>query len=353
MFLRKTSDLHMHLNGSFSMAYLEMLAMRNHCVEEFTKLKQLREEYQVMLKQGINERSFAGYVNLIWAQFGAIHKIVQTLDDIREGTIDVVGSSKARYLEIRTTPKIMPGASPENNYVTAFVNGLVAANAKYEGKKVARGILSIDRTVHNLDDARDLIDVVVAEKNDSGMLIGIDLSGNPLAKRVLTGEQLGEAIQYALYNQIGVALHVGEVDTQIEKDDVDHMLKALIVWRDQQPPSDRNHFHGRVRLGHGIHFTEDQRTTIRNAQIPIEICPSCHEQLNWWNRNAPHPVTNIYSFWRDPVVSGTDDEIIFRGAAKKENRRLLKMLGFEKDHDKEEAREHQSQFRFSHNRVPR
>lgn len=345
MFERKASDLHMHLNGSFSLDFLRQMAEKNNAAAEFIKLREAREEYNKLLAQesaqGVHDKSIA----LIWTQFALIHKIMNTLADIQQGTINVIEVSKAKYMEIRTTPKAMDGASWEK-YVDAFLSGLEEGNKKCEGKKIARGLLSLDRTIHTEKLSYEIIDRVILEKKRNGLLVGIDISGNPLGERKLTGEGLAAVLIYALKKDIGIAIHIGEADTSTEMNDVNIILGVLTSWSKQS--SLGNCFQGKVRLGHAIFLTEAQRSAIKTLQLPIEVCLSCHEKLNWWNKNKPHPVTRIYQIWKDPVVVGTDDEMIFGGNVKEENHTVLEMLGYPKDEKADEAMIHQSKFRFSH-----
>jgi adenosine deaminase len=345
MFERKVSDLHMHLNGSFSLDFLKQIAEKNNAVAEFIKLKEVRDEYNKLVAQesakGVHDKSIA----LIWTQFALIHKIMKTLADIQQGTVNVIEVSKAKYMEIRTTPKDMDGASWEK-YVDAFLNGLEEGNKKCESKKIARGLLSLDRTIHTEKLSYEVIDRVVLEKKRTGLLVGIDLSGNPLGERKLTGAGLAAVLIYALQKDIGVAIHIGEADTATEMNDVNIILDVLTSW--SKKSSSGNCFQGKVRLGHGIFLTQAQRSAIKALQLPIEVCPSCHEKLNWWNKSKPHPVTRIYQMWKDPVVVGTDDEMIFGGNVKEENYTVLEMLGYPKDEKADEAMAHQSKFRFAH-----
>jgi adenosine deaminase len=267
------------------------------------------------------------------------------LADIQQGTINVIEASKARYMEIRTTPKAMDGTSWEK-YVDAFLSGLKEGNKKCHGEKIARGLLSLDRTIHTEKMSYEVIDRVVSEKKRDGLLVGIDISGNPLGERKLTGEGLAATLLYALKKDIGLAIHIGETDTSAETNDINIILDILTSWKKQSSLS--TPFQGKVRLGHGIFLTEAQRSAIKALQLPMEVCPSCHEKLNWWNKSNPHPVTRIYQLWKDPVVVGTDDEIIFGGNAEEENHTVLEMLGYPKDEIEDEALIHQSKFSFAH-----
>lgn len=344
MLARKTSDLHLHLNGSLSESFLEKLAKKNNAMPEFLKLIKIRQEYAQLLADASSKELQDQSIKLIWKQFELIHSIVKSLDDIQQGTVNVVEVSKARYLEIRTTPKPMNHFSWEH-YAAAFVNGLAEANQVQNGSKIARGLLSLDRTYHDLKAAYAVVDFVAAEKAKSGLLVGIDISGNPKALRKLTGDDLTEIVLYALSKNIGVAIHIGEVESELEKSDVNLLLQALAAWSKTIP--EKNPFAGRVRLGHGIFLTDAQRELIKQLQIPIEVCPSCHKKLFWWKESNPHPVTRIYSLWKDPVVTGTDDEMIFGANAKEENAAILEILGYPKNQKKAEARIHQATFRFS------
>lgn len=91
-----------------------------------------------------------------------MHKIIQNLTDISEGVVDVVEGSKAKYLEIRTTPKEMAHET-RDKYIDSFVFGLLQANQKITDKKTVE-LLSLGRTLHNLEDALYFIDLLPNKK---------------------------------------------------------------------------------------------------------------------------------------------------------------------------------------------
>lgn len=287
-------DAHLHLNGSISLEYLKNTAIKNNCLDVYEKL--------------VSEED-------LWKKFGFVHQIIQTTEDIKLAVVDVVGHSKADILEIRTTPKVMKEQGVEL-YIQSFVQGLTEAKNLYPSKK-AHGLLSIDRTRHSLKDAEWIIDAAVKEKQSSGTIVGIDLSGNYLAERTLTGNDLYFAIKYALEKDIGLALHVGETDSDIERQDFDLILKAVDEYQGA--------IHGKVRLGHAAYRTASQDEIIKKHQIPVEICPSCHRYLEWWKEDKPHPILTLYQF-RTQVIPGTDDELLFGSDAKKEQQILDDML---------------------------
>lgn len=301
-----TFNAHVHLNGSISLEYLKDAALRNNCLDCYD--------------------GFVAETDL-WKKFGWVHKIMQTPHDIYLATLDVVKHSTADTIEIRTTAKPL-GAHSTDEYITAFIEGLKEANRLYPQKK-SRGLLSIDRTRHTLKDALQIVDIALEAKQATGMIVGVDLSGNFVGNRTLTGDDLYQATSYALRKDIGVALHVGEIDSNTERQDFDILLKAI---EDYQGDKDGK-LYGKVRLGHAIYRTAEQDKRIRALKIPVEICPSCHLILNWWKKDQPHPILSLYQK-RSQVIAGTDDNLLFNCDDKSEQQKLDAMFIGEDDKDK-------------------
>jgi adenosine deaminase len=337
------ADLHNHLNGSFSLDFLKKTAEKNKCLEVYKELVQVREDYLRRTTQQPENGFSVELIEFIWKQFALIHKIIQDLTDISDGILDVVQNSPASYLEIRTTPKSLVTES-RDRYIDAFESGLLKANQIISSKK-AVGLLSLDRTIHTLDDAKHFIERIILSPHK--VLAGLDISGNPLATRTLTGNALGDVIHLALNSGTAVAIHMGESDSDKEKEDTDIILSALDQWQSLQPAKNQNHLHGRVRLGHCIFLTDLQKEKISSLGIPIEVCPSCHSKLNWHLEKFPHPVTAIYKDLSDPIVVGTDDEIIFGASIKTEFNSLFNFFSNSKQLSKKALKEHQANFRFS------
>ncbi|MCW8410422.1 hypothetical protein OQJ13_15690 [Legionella sp. PATHC035] len=340
---KHTGDLHCHLNGSFSLKFLKKIAKKHNCLELYNALINIRTEYLLNTNQQPENGYSKELIDIIWKQFGLIHKIIQDLDDISEGVVDVVQCSEAKYLEIRTTPKEM-GNESRDKYIHAFVSGLLQAREKIPNKK-AVGLLSLDRTLHTLADANDFIEHIL--KSPNNLLVGLDISGNPVAKRTLAGDELAQVILLALKNGIAIAIHTGESDSEQERKDTDAILTALEEWKLQQPGQDKNPLHGKVRLGHCIYLTQLQKERISKLGLPIEVCPSCHSKLNWHLEKEPHPVTSIYQDVSDPIVSGTDDESIFGASAKMELNRFLGFFSNKQQLSRKQIKEHHASFRFS------
>ncbi|STX28587.1 adenosine deaminase [Legionella beliardensis] len=341
---KHTGDLHCHLNGSISLAFLKKTAEKNNCLHLYEELEKANQQYLAGTSQQPEQGYPAELLNLVWKQFGLIHRIVQDLSDIANGVIDVVANSDANYLEIRTTPKPIAEFTVLD-YIEAFKRGLEEANQTFTTKK-AVGLLSLDRTIHTAQDAQYFLEQIIA--STPGVLVGLDISGNPLAKRTLTGEELSKTIELVLENNLSIAIHMDEADTQAEKRDTDTVLNTLAAWKAKQPFKEINPFYGKVRLGHCIYLSVEQQQRIRDLGIPIEVCPTCHNKLNWHDKNQEHPVKKIYNdLSSQPIVFGTDDQFIFGASAKLEFSHGLTFFANSKQLTKKELKEHQAQFRFS------
>ena len=342
MFEKNKSDLHCHLNGSFSLEFLKRTAEKNNCMETYNEYEQLRQHYLELTQEQPTEGFPKKMIDMIWGLFGLIHKIVQNLEDITQGTIDVAHNSEAKYLEIRTTPKAINGKS-RNDYIDAFEEGLSSANFQND-KKSAYGLLSLDRTIHTIEDASDFLQRIL--NSPKKVLVGIDISGNPLGKRTLSGEDLAKVVTMALENKVSIAIHMGESDTEIEKQDTDAVLDALEHWHKEHLDDVNASFSGKIRLGHCIYLTEQQKDRIRTLALPIEICPTCHKKLNWHLEDMEHPVASVYSDVSENLIVGTDDDAIFGGRMNHEFNQFIRFFSNKTNLSRKEIKEHQSSFRF-------
>ena len=88
-------------------------------------------------------------------------------------------NDNVKYLELRTTPRALPGGLPRSSYVSAVLQGL--EDADQDGLDITvRLLLAIDRGQHSAKDAADIVDLADNFRRESaGRVVGIDLSGNP------------------------------------------------------------------------------------------------------------------------------------------------------------------------------
>lgn len=123
-------------------------------------------------------------------------------------------------------------------------------------------------------------------------------------------------------------------------------MTALEQWCASLPRQEKNPLFGKVRLGHCIYLTDEQRQRINKLRVPVEICATCHTKLNWHLKKNPHPVVRLYPEISDPIVAGPDDEAIFGASAKVEFNQLFGLFGNREEKSRQDVKIHQAQFRF-------
>ncbi|MEW5743821.1 MAG: hypothetical protein AB1805_00085 [Nitrospirota bacterium] len=199
-------DLHLHLGGSVSPELVRRFAQSDH---DEHALEALAEADVLTL-------------------FQVVHRLVQSPERVEIATENVITTSTTDYLELRSTPRAFSSEASFRPYVEAFVSAL----RRYPDK--ARGILSIDRYKHDLTTARDII-ALALEYPDC--IVGIDISGvNPPGTRTLRGNDLAACIEIILDSPLGLAIHVGELES--EKDQRDNTAALTAIDRRLQRDDD-------------------------------------------------------------------------------------------------------------------
>ncbi len=288
-------DLHLHLGGSISPELVRRFAQSDHD------------------KHALEALAEADVLTL----FQVVHRLVQSPERVVIATEDVITTSTADYLEIRSTPREFSSEGSFRPYVEAFVSAL----RRHPGK--ARGILSIDRYKHDLATARDIITLALEYPD---CIVGIDISGvNPPGIRSLQGNDLGVCIETILDSPLGLAIHVGELESEKDQRDNTAALTAIDSWLQRHPLTTCA---GKIRLGHAIFLAEEHARIIRKHQLPIEICPTCHRYLGCWKNGQEHPVQAVYPEHVSPVVLGTDNALNFSTSFQREKELFFNALPY-------------------------
>ena len=296
--MNKHCDLHLHLGGSISKDLLIAFAKsdKNQKALDDIETADVLEMFQV------------------------VHNLIDSPERIEISTEDVINTSTADYLEIRSTPRKFSSALTLRDYVEAFVSSLKKNPEK------ARGLLSIDRYKHDIKSAQEIIDLAFAFPDT---IVGIDISGiNPAGTRLLQGEDLNSIIEIILESSLGLALHIGELDCGKDERDSTSALETIDTWFDW---NSKIKAFGKIRLGHALFLKEAHKKIIRKHQLPVEICPSCHRYIGSWKDGRKHPVEDIYHEKDSPVLIGTDDALIFSTDFKKEMALAKKELPYDQE----------------------
>lgn len=256
-------ELHAHLNGSISMSTMRKL-MAKMGLEKNIDGMVLRE---------------ATTMEEVFKLFPLIQRLTATRENLKIAASDVIKEFKEDgvvYLELRTTPKTTTEMSPET-YVDTVLEAIREADI------TVTLILSIDRRMS--DEEADRV-VSLAVNDESGLIVGVELSGDPS----IDGTKFLPQLQRARNAGLGISVHLAEVDDCL--DEVDAFLNF-----------------GPDRIGHGtfLHTKEPFVRMVVEKRIPFEICLTS----NTLCRTTPTVADSHFGFWRAkgiPIAICTDDK---------------------------------------------
>ena len=141
-------------------------------------------------------------------------------------------------------------------------------------------------------------------------------------------------VKMGLEKGVGVGVHVGESKGEVEKRDIEVILGVLEGWDNSSSfssssssSSSTTYFHGKIRLGHGIYLTEQQKKRVFSLSLPVEVCPTCHLRINWHTPPSPHPISLLYPSLDCPLVVGTDDCLVFGAGCMEEWGKMKRIFG--------------------------
>ncbi|XGW08965.1 hypothetical protein V3C99_011350 [Haemonchus contortus] len=269
-------ELHAHLNGSISLKTIEKL----RCLYGSERSRPTQDTDNsgecLTLKQPTT-------MNEVFKIFPLIHSLTTSQEALITATKDVIKESSddgVVYLELRSTPKTTTEMSKEE-YVQAVIDGILEASKDTD--IITRLLLSIDRR-QTLEDAQQTVDIAVADK--SGLIVGLELSGDPS----VDGRKFIPVLERARASGLKVSVHLAEVSNQL--DEVDEFL----AFRPD-------------RIGHGtfLHTNEKFVNLVMKHRIPLEICLTS----NVMSMTTATVEDSHLKFWRDrmvPFCICTDDK---------------------------------------------
>ncbi|MBS6397889.1 MAG: adenosine deaminase [Clostridiales bacterium] len=244
--MKKRIDLHVHLDGSLSPAYIIRQAKKQGLT-----LPAWDEEG---LKEYLQAPKDCRDLNEYLERFRLPCSVMQTEDALTDAVADLCGRLKAQglsYAEIRFAPQqhLQKGLTQEQ-VAAAAVKGLIQ-DEEFEAKLILCCMRMPDNEAVNMETIR-----ITAEYLGRGV-VAADLAGAEALFPTAAYEKIFEEA-----SRLGVpyTIHAGEA------------AGAESIWSALRL--------GAKRIGHGIRCIEDEELAayLKEHQIPLEVCPTSNFQ---------------------------------------------------------------------------
>ncbi|KHJ78735.1 putative adenosine deaminase [Oesophagostomum dentatum] len=215
--------------------------------------------------------------------FPLIQSLTTSKEAVKTATVDVIrefAEDGVVYLELRSTPKTTSEMS-KKDYVDAIIEGIKEGSKGVE--MITKLILSIDRR-QSVEEAEQTVEIAAA--NETGLIVGIELSGNP----AIDGRKFLPVLERARSSGLKVSIHLAEVKEQLDE------VKEFLAFRPD-------------RIGHGtfLNIQDEYVQAMVEQRIPLEICLTS----NVLSMTVPTIEDSHLRFWREksvPFCICTDDK---------------------------------------------
>lgn len=239
-------DLHLHLDGSLTPAYVIRQAKKQGIELPVWEEKELEKYMTAPVDcQDLNE-----YLE----KFDLPCSVMQTEDGLTDAAQDVCRQMKEqglKYVEIRFAPQLHTKKDlTQEQIVKAVLKGLICDD-DFEAKV----ILCCMRRENN--EQENLETIHMAAKYLGKGVVAADLAG---AEALFPTSSFEKVFQEAKKEGVPFTIHAGEADGP------ESIWTALKF--------------GARRIGHGVRCLEDEElvTYLREKQIPLEVCPTSNFQ---------------------------------------------------------------------------
>ena len=180
------------------------------------------------------------------------------------------------YLELRTTPRALPTASPPISKVDYVDTILSVITDKNRNSSLHTNlILSIDRR-SSLDDALVTVDIAIARRSRG--IVGIDLCGDPSKGDI---SSLRPAFIKARASGLKICVHFGEIPGANTLE-----LEEMLSW---QPD----------RIGHAIYLPETIKREVRRRGLGVEMCLSCNVHAKMLPGEGSFEEHHFREWWKE------------------------------------------------------
>ncbi|CAJ0605334.1 unnamed protein product [Cylicocyclus nassatus] len=286
-------ELHAHLNGSMSLKTIKKL----YRMQKESSLNPASLEADLKLKQ-------PSTMEEVFKIFPLIQSLTTTKQSVKIATIDVISEfaeDGVIYLELRSTPK-MTSEMSKKEYVEAILEG-IAESSRSLGI-ITRLILSVDRR-QSPEEAEQTIALAVNDK--TGLIVGIELSGNP----AIDGRKFLSALKAARKQGLKITVHLAEVSNQLEE------VEEFLHFKPD-------------RIGHGtfLHTRDEYVNLMMHYRIPLEVCLTS----NVLSMTTTSMANSHLKFWCGksiPICLCTDDKGLMDCDLSSEFYKASQIFGFE------------------------
>jgi len=260
-------ELHAHLNGSIRTSTWKELA-----------IAKLGHDATMH----VDDEAARSSIENCFRVFDLIYKVTTSLDVIARITREMIedwSADNVKYLEIRTTPRAIPG-TPMNkrSYIETVLSTIKEVAPKHD--IVVGLIVSINRG-ENSDEAMETAKLAL-EFHSKGV-VGLDLCGNPKIGHFNT---FLPVLQFAKANGLKITLHFAEVYNPEES-------KGMLHFKPD-------------RLSHACYLDGQIKELLQQSGIPIEMCITSNIVTHSVKTYCEH---HFHEFMRrnHPLALNTDD----------------------------------------------
>ena len=280
-------ELHAHINGSLSKATVRKLIQMKAAKGE------LRDEISEQMTSIVDgsQKTLAECFDI----FRVVHQIVDSAEAIYIATKDVISEfadDGVRYLELRSTPKEI-GTMTKDAYMESVLAAIKECNSNENIGITTKFLVSIDRR-NGTTVAEETVDLASKYQTMTGVVLGVDLSGDPLAGK--SSDFTGTLIR-AKSLGLKTAIHLAETRESHSE------TKALL---DSMPD----------RIGHGTCLLvedgghQEHVDFVLKHRIPLELCLTSNVKGQTVKGYDVHHFSKWYEIGH-PCIICTDDKGVF------------------------------------------
>jgi adenosine deaminase len=309
-------ELHAHLSGSISRATLHGIWQKKQTTAKTDDGVKLVDPAIALKPAG----TFPTIISFFQIFNDYIYNLVNDRESIAYATRSVIEDFQhdgVRYLELRTTPRSIPGAGiSREEYVKIVLEALsqyheaqLDSEANSTDLIEVHLILSIDRTM-TASEADEIVTLAAKYSGPSPVpttsspasnpqlpppkVVGIDLCGNPTKGEVSI---FTPSFQLAKTLNLKITVHFAEVSAS----STEHELTTLLSWSPD-------------RLGHAINIPSHLKQVIKDRKLGLELCLSCNvlAEMTQGGFKGHH-----FGEWKNsgcPIALSTDDVGVFESS---------------------------------------